>query len=110
METQKNTCVNNFFFNSESFSDHPHRRDTFYIPLLYSLLFAVCRCDKGKCGVTPDSERLLPTCRPTCELVDRWLRERALIGGLARLVLVLWWRSGQVSLQLLVLLTLLLLQ
>jgi len=51
----------------------------------------------------------LPVAR-TCKLVDWRLWERALIGRLARLVLVLGGRSGQMSLQLLVLLPLLLLR
>lgn len=45
----------------------------------------------------------------TCKLVDLLLWERVLTGLLTRLVLVLWWRSGQVSLKLLVLLLSLLL-
>lgn len=51
----------------------------------------------------------LTSCSPTCKLVDWRLWERVLIGRLSRLVLVLRGRSGQVSLQLLVLLPLLLL-
>lgn len=51
----------------------------------------------------------LNSCSRTCKLVDWLLWERVLIGRLSRLVLVLRGGSGQVSLQLLVLLPLLLL-
>lgn len=43
------------------------------------------------------------SCRRTCKLVGRLLWVRVLIGRCSRLVLVLWRRSGQVSLPLLLL-------